>query len=107
MRARLLFTAPIALVVLLIAASAGAMVGPNAKPIDRARAGQKPINLATYPAKRWIVELKGAPLATYRGYQTAARSGTTRLDASSHASRAYMRRLGQRQHPLTPRPNAV
>jgi minor extracellular serine protease Vpr len=98
MRARLLFTALIALVVLLIAASAGAVVGPTAKPIDRARAGQKPINLATYPAKRWIVELKGAPLATYRGYQAAANAGTTRLDAGSRTSRAYVRRLVRRQH---------
>jgi minor extracellular serine protease Vpr len=101
MRARLLFTALIALVVLLVAASAGAMVGPNAKPTVRARAGQKPINLATYPAQRWIVELKGAPLATYRGYQTAGSAGTTRLDVRSRASRAYMRRLVQRQHTFT------
>ena len=56
MRARLLLTAPLALVVLAIAASAGAVVGPTAKPIDQARAGQKPVNLATYPAKRWIVQ---------------------------------------------------
>jgi subtilisin family serine protease len=101
MRARLLVTAPLALVVLLVAASAGAVVGPTAKPIDGARAEKKAINLATYPAKRWIVQLKGAPLATYRGYQTAARAGTARLDVDSQASRTYMRRLVARQHAFT------
>jgi hypothetical protein len=93
MRARLLLTAPIALVVLLIAASAGSVVGPTAKPIDGARKGQKAHNLATYPAKRWIVQLKAAPLATYRGFRTASRAGSTRPDVSSWASRAYMHRL--------------
>ena len=101
MRARLLLTAPIALVVLLIAASAGAVVGPTAKPIDGARKGQKALNLATYPAKRWIVQLKAAPLATYRGYQTAARAGATRVDVNSRASRAYMHRLVQQQRAFT------
>src|SRR5436190_22889526 len=101
MRARLLLTAPLALVVLAIAASAGAVVGPTAKPIDQARAGQKPVNLATYPAKRWIVQLKAAPLATYRGFQTASRAGSTRLDVSSRTSRAYMHRLVQQQRAFT------
>ena len=101
MRARLLFTALTALVVLLVAASAGAVVGPTAKPIDGARAGQKALNLATYPAKRWIVQLRGAPLATYRGYRTAARAGATRVDVNSRASRAYMQRLVQQQRAFT------
>ena len=85
----------------MIAASAGAVVGPTAKPIDGARAGQKALNLATYPAKRWIVQLRGAPLATYRGYRTAARAGATRVDVNSRASRAYMQRLVQQQRAFT------
>ena len=103
MRGRLLVTAPLALVVLLVAASAGAVVGPTAKATDGARAGHKSINLATYPAKRWIVQLKGAPLARYAGYRTTAPAGSSRLDASSRTSRAYMRRLVQRQHAFTVR----
>ena len=59
----------------------------------------KKINLATYPAKRWIVQLNGAPLATYRGgvpglrATAAATTGASRLDVSSTRSRAYVSHL--------------
>src|SRR5215212_10211372 len=59
----------------------------------------KRINLATYPAKRWIVQLNGAPLATYRGgvpglrATAAVETGASRLDVSTTRSRAYVSHL--------------
>jgi hypothetical protein len=65
----------VAIPILLLAtavASAGGSSGsaqaqPGGKPTAAPLHSTKKINLATYPAKRWIVQLNGAPLATYRG----------------------------------------
>lgn len=91
---RALFVLPLLVVAAFVAGSGGGAVrsGEAAKPA-------KKLDLATYPAKRWIVQLNGAPLATYRGgvlgYRaTAATStGASRLDVASTRSRAYVSHL--------------
>ena len=69
-----------------------ATAAPAAKPAPA-------IDLATYKAHRWIVQLAGAPLADYRGgvaglhATAAAATGATRLDVASARSRAYVSHL--------------
>jgi minor extracellular serine protease Vpr len=72
------------------------------KPTTQTTRG-KTINLATYSSKRWIVQLKAAPLATYRGgvsglRATSAAATGARLNTSSSQSRAYLRYLRGSQH---------
>ncbi len=98
-----LLVVPLLLLAATVAtAGGGAQVGgrPTAAPSHSA----KKIDLATYPAKRWIVQLNGAPLATYRGgaaglHGTAAAvTGASRLNVSSARSRAYVSHLRSVQH---------
>ncbi len=93
-----LLVVPLLLLAATVAtAGGGAQVGerPTAAPSHSA----KKIDLATYPAKRWIVQLNGAPLATYRRgaaglHGTAAAvTGASRLNVSSARSRAYVSHL--------------
>jgi subtilisin family serine protease len=92
------------------ALTGGAAVRPAAKAnaAPAAKSGRT-INLATYPAKRWIVQLTGAPLATYRGgvkglrATSAASTGTARLDTSTARSRAYTSYLQARQRAFAQR----
>jgi len=93
-----LLVVPLLLLAATVAtAGGGAQVGerPTAAPSHSA----KKIDLATYRAQRWIVQLNGAPLATYRGgaaglHGTAAAvTGASRLNVSSARSRAYVSHL--------------
>src|SRR6266536_3871966 len=93
-----LLVVPLLLLAATVAtAGGGAQVGerPTAAPSHSA----KNIDLATHPAKRWIVQLNGAPLATYRGGLSGLRAtaavstGASRLNVSSARSRAYVRHL--------------
>jgi subtilisin family serine protease len=105
----------LALVPLLLLATAVASAGggssalPGGKATAAPSQSTKKINLATYPAKRWIVQLNGSPLATYRGgvagYRAtaAAATGASRLDASSARSRAYVSHLRSVQHAFAQR----
>jgi len=67
------------------------------------------IDLATVNAKRWIVQLDGAPLATYRGgvagfrATAAASTGSSRLNVQSARSAAYVARLKATQQAFTTR----
>src|SRR5215216_992694 len=97
----------VAIPILLLAtavASAGGSSGstqaqPGGKPTAAPSPSTKKIDLATYPAKRWIVQLNGAPLATYRGgvpglrATAAVSTGASRLNVSSTRSRAYVSHL--------------
>jgi minor extracellular serine protease Vpr len=105
---------PLTLLAGLTALTGGAAVSPSAKAnaAPAAKSGRT-INLATYPAKRWIVQLTGAPLATYRGgvkglrATSAASTGAARLDATTARSRAYTSYLQARQRALAQRLTSV
>lgn len=98
---------------LLLAATAasagGGAIRSGGNPAAAPSQSAKKINLATYPAKRWIVQLNGAPLATYRGgvpglrATAAASTGASRLDVASTRSLAYVRHLRSVQHAFTQR----
>jgi subtilisin family serine protease len=81
-----------------VASAGGGAVRTSGKPAAPSPSAKK-INLATYPATRWIVQLNGAPLATYRGgvaglrATAAATTGASRLDVASTRSRAYVSHL--------------
>ena len=99
----LLVAVPILLLATAVASAGGSSGSAKSQPGGKATAAPshstKKIDLATYPAKRWIVQLNGAPLATYRGgvagYRAtaAASTGASRLDVSSARSRAYVSHL--------------
>ena len=103
----------LALLVLLAAAvtsTGGGAITPGAKPTaPQASTHSRGIDLATYPAHRWIVQLKAAPLATYRGgvaglHGTASAStGQSRLNVSSPRSRAYVDHLQATQRAFAER----
>src|SRR5215831_18828330 len=101
------FIAVLVPVALLVAASTGAGAAtPAAKQAVGAAARHvRPINLATYPAKRWIVQLKAPPLATYRGAASThgAAGVQSRLNVNSARSRAYVQRLQTAQHAFAQR----
>src|SRR4051794_41061391 len=87
--------------VVLVAAAAASVGGgavlPGGAPTSASSASRARIDLATYPAKRWVVQLKGAPLATWRG--SAAGRTTFAADSTlSASSRAYASRLQAAQH---------
>ncbi len=92
----------VAVLALLLAAAATATAQqpPDAdsgadEPAAQKAPAAKTIDLATYPAKRWIVQLKDAPVAKYQGgvssYKaTAAKAtGQAKLDADSADAKAY------------------
>ncbi|MGH8903693.1 MAG: S8 family serine peptidase, partial [Egibacteraceae bacterium] len=73
-------------------------------PVDARTASQQPIDLATYPARRWIVQLADPPLAQYRGRLVALPATATqltgnRLNTASIPNTAYLAHLRtQREH---------
>jgi subtilisin family serine protease len=84
--------------VLAAAAGAGGSIIQTHPHVTRA----EQIDLAAYSAKRWIVQLDGPPLATYRGgvagFRATAAVGSSRLDVASARSRAYLSHLTDVQH---------
>lgn len=91
------------LVVLAILSLAGL---PPAHPTGAQAAGQQPIDLATYPAQRWIVQLADPPLAQYQGSlanlpATAAGLIGRRFDVASTSSTAYLAHLRTQRERLT------
>jgi subtilisin family serine protease len=88
------------LLALLAATLTGAAAARTNGGDDEATTRQATIDLATYPAKRWIVQLNGKPLARYprakRGLGLAARS-SAKLNLSAAANRAYLRGLARNQ----------
>src|SRR4051812_41192872 len=96
------------LAVTAVAATAGGGT-PRAggKPVKAAPKHKLPIDLATYNAHRWIVQLRGAPLASsgigfgsFRSTNSAA-SGRARMNVSSARSTAYVSRLQAAQRTFT------
>src|SRR5215211_232661 len=104
------------LALLLLAAFAAAQGSSRVSPGGRPTAAPtvtRAVDLATYQAKRWIVQLDGAPLATYRGgvkgfrATSAVSTGASRLDTSSARSRAYTNHLQARQRSFAQRLSGV
>jgi subtilisin family serine protease len=65
-----------------------------------AKAGSVRIDLATYDAKRWIVQLQGKPLARYsRAKRSISFAGIARpkLDLKASVNRKYLSRLARTQ----------
>jgi minor extracellular serine protease Vpr len=97
-------------VALLIAASTGGGAIVSSKPnVAAAARHARTIDLATYNARRWIVQLKAPPLATYRGFAGShgAAAAQSRLDVASARSRAYVRQLQATQHAFARRMSTV
>jgi minor extracellular serine protease Vpr len=87
---------------LLIALLAAALTGSAAARTDREdRAGAAPIDLATYNADRWIVQLKGKPLARYsgvkRGVSFAGIARPAKIDLKAGVNRRYLNRMARAQ----------
>ncbi len=71
-----------------------------------AKAGTARIDLATYDAKRWIIQLKAKPLARHPGVRRAVSyAGLTRpkIDLKATANRRYLRGLARNQASFTAR----
>jgi subtilisin family serine protease len=94
-----------AILLLLVVAGVVAATAGGGAPLLKAKPKLKPalsaktIDLSTYNAKRWIVQLRGAPLASYRlagpffGPRNLTTNRAGRLTASSARGAAYMKRL--------------
>ena len=99
MRTKVLFVGGL-LLALLAATLTGAAAARTNGGDDEATTRQATIDLATYPAKRWIVQLNGKPLARYprakRGLGLAGRN-SAKLNLSAAANRAYLRGLARNQ----------
>jgi subtilisin family serine protease len=91
------------------ASTGGGAVPAGGKPTAAPAPAAHRIDLATYHARRWIVQLEGAPLATYRGGVAGLRgtatvaTGAKRLNVASARSRAYVRHLESAQHAFAQR----
>src|SRR5262245_57815063 len=112
-RLRLLtLTGALFLVAVLAATAGGGTPLKGGKPA-KATAKQKlqAIDLATYTTNRWIVQLKGAPLAGAGvvGIRTtnSAAGKTARLNASSSRSTAYVSRLRSAQRTFAHQLNRI
>ena len=87
---------PLVLLAATAATPGSSRVSPGGKATAAAPQAGRSIDLATYRAHRWVVQLDGAPLATYRGgvkglrATSALSTGAARLDTSSTRSRAYV-----------------
>src|SRR5512132_3593701 len=98
MRTRVLLAGALALALL-----AATLAGAAAARTDRraGKAGAARIDLATYNAKRWIVQLDGKPLARYprvkRGISFAGTSRPARIDLKAAVNRRYLNRLARAQ----------
>src|SRR6478609_5006094 len=105
-----LLTMFFALLALAVSTAAlGGSAGPNNgltkhKPAKATGKHALPIDLATYNASRWIVQLRGVPLASYGlgvGRLNAtnnALSGSARMNIHSARSASYMGQLKSQQH---------
>ena len=93
-----MFAALLALAAVAVAAG-GSTPLSKGKPATSAAKQKLPIDLATYDGKRWIVQLRGAPLASYGlgvGRFNAANGASTthaRMNVSSARSTAYVQTL--------------
>ena len=97
MRTRVLLAGGLMLV--LLAASFTAAAGARTKGETATKAATR-IDLATYNAKRWIVQLKGKPLARYPGAKRAisyAGLARPKLDLKAGVNRRYLTRLARTQ----------
>ena len=99
MRTRVLFVGGL-LLALLAATLAGGAAARTNRGDDDAAASPASIDLATYPAKRWIVMLEKKPLARYprakRGLSLAG-GNPTKLNLASTVNRTYLRGLARNQ----------
>ncbi|MGH8899720.1 MAG: S8 family serine peptidase [Egibacteraceae bacterium] len=79
---------------------------PTPRPADARTASQQTVDLATYPARRWIVQLADPPLAQYRGTLAGLPATTAqlighRLKVVSALSTSYLARLSTQRERLT------
>jgi subtilisin family serine protease len=101
-----MFVALLALGLVAVAAGGANPIKAN-KPAKAAAKKPLPIDLATYNAGRWIVQLKGAPLASYGlgvgRYNAAnnAQAAHAQLNVRSARSTAYVSQLKSRQAAFT------
>jgi minor extracellular serine protease Vpr len=94
---------------LVLALFAATFAGAAAARSDgrSAKAGTARIDLATYNAKRWIVQLDGKPLARYprakKGLTLAGMSRPAKIDLRAAVNRRYLKRLARTQIAFTAR----
>src|SRR4029079_416609 len=91
---------PLAVLAAAAAAGGSGAVAPGGTPTAApGSAARHTVDLAKLNSSRWIVQLNGAPLASYRGgisglkATAAASTGAARLNATSLRSRLYVRHL--------------
>jgi subtilisin family serine protease len=99
LRTKVLFVGGL-LLALLAATLTGAAAARTNRGDDEATARHATIDLATYPAKRWIVQLNGKPLARYRGAKrglSLAGGNPAKLNLSAAVNRTYLRGLARNQ----------
>jgi subtilisin family serine protease len=98
MRTRVLLAGGLLLVLLAATLSSGAAARSTGR---TATAGSATIDLATYNADRWIVQLAGKPLARYpkvkRGITFAGVQQPAKIDLQSAFNRRYLNRLARSQ----------
>jgi subtilisin family serine protease len=98
MRVRVLFSGGLVLALFAAMFTAAAAARSNEK---AAKAGTARIDLATYNAKRWIVQLDGKPLARYprakKGLTFAGMSRPAKLNLNAAVNRRYLKRLARTQ----------
>jgi subtilisin family serine protease len=97
MRTRVLLSGVLLLALLAVTFTAAATARTDGK---ARKAGAARIDLATYNAKRWIVQLKAKPLARYPGAKRAGSyAGVTRpkIDLKAAVNRRYLNRLASTQ----------
>ena len=97
MRTRVLFVGGLLLALLAATLTGAAAARTNA---TNAKATPKAIDLATYPAKRWIVMLDKQPLARYgrakRGLRLSG-GNPAKLNLAAAGNRTYLRGLARNQ----------
>ena len=101
----------LSLIAAVAASTGGSTTLVRGKPPAKLAAAFAPkLDLSTYNASRWIVQLKGAPLASYGlgvgTYRTTnnGQARSAKLNASYARSTAYVSRTGPRLSPITTRP---
>ena len=99
MRTRVLLVGAL-LLALLAAVLTGAASARTDRGDDEATAPPATIDLATFPAKRWIVQLKARPLARYPGAKRGVRltgGNPAKLNLRAVVNRRYLRGLARGQ----------
>ncbi|HEV3478081.1 MAG TPA: S8 family serine peptidase [Gaiellaceae bacterium] len=97
MRTRVLLTGALLLALSAVLFTAAAAARSDGR---AAKAGNARIDLATYDAKRWIVQLKAKPLARYPGAKRAisfAGIARPKIDLKATVNRRYVSRLARVQ----------